>query len=256
MSNARTLTYFISDVHLGAAYIPDRKEHEKRLCAFLDSIAPKAKALYMLGDILDYWFEYRTVVPRGYVRFFGTLARLADAGVEIVWFVGNHDMWLFDYLRDEIGIRIVDTSEGGIPVTIDGVEFFLGHGDTFGRQPWPYRCLRAIFHNKVCQKLYSGIHPRWTIPFAHGWSSHSRKAASTAGRSRSVPQARADVELHAHKLSAENPGLRYIIIGHLHVVLDEKVNDHCRLIILGNWFRRATYAVFDGSTLTLADAGR
>lgn len=252
----RNLTYFLSDVHLGASYIPDRIAHEKRLCSFLSSIEGRAKNLFLLGDILDYWFEYKTVVPRGYVRFFGQLARMADAGVRIVWFIGNHDIWLFDYLRDEIGIEIVDTDKGGIPQTIDGVHFFLGHGDTFGRQPLSYRILRGFFHNRLCQKLYSGIHPRWTIPFAHGWSSHSRKSASTPdGRHEPIfdPRTRFATEVFARRLSAEDPELRYIIIGHIHVAVDEPLNNHCRLIVLGNWITRSTYAVFDGSKLELRE---
>ena len=101
----RDITYFISDLHLGATYLPDGAAYERRVVRWLESIKDEAKALYMLGDILDYWYEYRTVVPRGYIRFFGALARLADSGVEIYWFIGNHDIWLFDYLRDEIGLK-------------------------------------------------------------------------------------------------------------------------------------------------------
>jgi len=254
---SRTLTYFLSDIHLGAGYMPDRIEHEKKVTAFLQAIAPRAARLYLLGDILDYWFEYRTVVPRGYVRFFGQLAAMADAGTEIVWFIGNHDIWLFDYLRDELGIRIVDSSTGGIPVTIDGVHFFLGHGDTFGRQPAAYRTLRSIFHNRMLQKLYSGIHPRWTIPFAHGWSSHSRKGkSSTVPAPVFTPKARVATEVFARSLSAADPELRYIVIGHHHVAIDEPVNSRCRLIILGNWIDRSSYAVFDGSSLELKEWSR
>ncbi len=98
----RTATYFISDLHLGAGYIPDRIAHERKIVEWLRAIAPTAKTLYLLGDILDYWYEYRTVVPRGYVRFFGALAELADQGTEIVWLKGNHDIWIFDYLPKEI----------------------------------------------------------------------------------------------------------------------------------------------------------
>lgn len=249
----RTRTYFLSDVHLGASYITDRRGHEQRLVAFLDSISNDAGSLYLLGDILDYWFEYKTVVPRGYIRFFGALARLADSGVRIVWFIGNHDIWLFDYLRDEIGIEIVDTNQGGIPQIIDGVHFFLGHGDTFGRQPHSYMFLRGIFHNRFLQKLYSGIHPRWTIPFAHGWSSHSRKGAGYFAEPKLTARARAAVELKARQLSAEDPLLNYIIIGHHHVALDEPINDHCRLVILGNWINRSTYAVFENNKLELKE---
>lgn len=254
MSGAsRTRTYFLSDVHLGASYIADRRGHEKRLVAFLDSISQDACNLFLLGDILDYWFEYKTVVPRGYVRFFGALARLADSGVRVVWFIGNHDIWLFDYLRDEIGIEIVDTNRGGISQIIDGVHFFLGHGDTFGRQPRSYMFLRGIFHNRFLQKLYSGIHPRWTIPFAHGWSSHSRKGAGYFAEPKLTARARAAVEVKARQLSADDSLLRYVIIGHHHVALDEPVNDHCRLVILGNWINRSTYAVFENNELELKE---
>lgn len=250
---ARTKTFFLSDLHLGAAYVPDRIGAEKRVVAFLRSIESEAKAVYLLGDILDYWFEYRTVVPRGYVRFFGQLAAMADAGIDIVWFTGNHDIWLFDYLRTELGIRVVDV-KSGIAETIDGVHFFLGHGDTFGSQPLPYRMLRGLFHNRFCQKLYSAIHPRWTLPFAHGWSSHSRKGQASAATPEFGPRARAAVEVYARSLCAADPELRYIVLGHHHVALDEPVTPDCRLVILGNWIYDSTYAVFDGSKLRLKEA--
>ena len=139
--------YFLSDLHLGANYIADPKAHESRVVRFLESIAHDAKALYLLGDVLDYWYEYRHVVPRGYVRFFGALAQLADAGVEIVWFTGNHDVWLFDYLRDEIGLNVVKKA---LSVNIMGKNFLLSHGDNVGHQPRMYRFTRWCFYNKVC----------------------------------------------------------------------------------------------------------
>lgn len=249
---SRNKTYFLSDLHLGAAYIADGHAHQRRVVDFLRSIEDDAKAVYLLGDVLDYWFEYRTVVPRGYVRFLGQLARMADMGIQIVWFTGNHDIWIFDYLRDEIGIEIVDTESGYIEREIDGTLFHLAHGDNFGRQPKAYRWLRSIFHNKVLQKLFSGIHPRWTIPFAHAWSSHSRKGSEN---NNDFPwHAVSLAEDEARQLSDNNPKLRYIIIGHLHIILDKPIGDHCRLIILGNWINRSTYAVFDGNTLSLLEA--
>ncbi len=104
-------TFFISDLHLGASYLDEPKSYERRVVRFLNSIADEADELYLLGDILDYWYEYRTVVPRGYIRFFGALSALADKGVKITWFIGNHDIWLFDYLAQEIGLRVVDGYE-------------------------------------------------------------------------------------------------------------------------------------------------
>ena len=133
-------TYFISDLHLGAGYISDGRAHQQRVVRFLDSIADDADELIMLGDVLDYWYEYRTVVPRGFTRFFGALARLADRGVKITWFLGNHDIWLFDYLRDEIGMRVVDGSEVR---EIYGRKFYMAHGDGVGRLPASFRTQRA-----------------------------------------------------------------------------------------------------------------
>ena len=116
----RTKTYFLSDLHLGAAYLNRPHDRERMLARFLDGIAGDAARLYLVGDILDYWFEYRTVVPRGHVRFFGALAKLADTGVEIIWLIGNHDIWMFDYLRDELGVRVID---GSVETVIDGKRF-------------------------------------------------------------------------------------------------------------------------------------
>lgn len=244
--------YFLSDAHLGAGYIADPRAHEARLVSFLERIAPDAKAVYLLGDILDYWFEYRNVVPRGYVRFFGQLARMADAGVRIVWYTGNHDIWLFDYLRDEIGIEIADPRDGGELVELDGTLFYLGHGDNLGRQPTGYRIIRSAFRCRFLQRLYAGLHPRLTVPFAHGWSAHSRKAAPEPTLSGSV---RANLEVAALALATGHPALRYIVLGHYHVALDEPVGPNCRLIILGNWIKGGSYARFASGRLTLHDAG-
>lgn len=254
MMTARPNTYFLSDLHLGAAYISDPRAHERLVVDFLRSIEGDARAVYLLGDVLDYWFEYRTVVPRGFVRFFGQLARMADRGIEIVWFTGNHDIWLFDYLRDEIGIEIVDPSGSGISRLIDGTLFYLGHGDNFGPQPLGYRLIRAVFHNRVCQRLYASLHPRWTLPFAHGWSSHSRTSRRSAEpRPAHAPGVKAEVMAEARRLADEMPTLRHIIIGHYHRPLQQDVTPTCTLTMLGDWIRRSTYAVFDGKSLFLRE---
>lgn len=245
--------YFLSDAHLGAGYIADPRAHEARLVSFLERIAPDAKAVYFLGDILDYWFEYRNVVPRGYVRFFGQLACMADAGVRIVWYTGNHDIWLFDYLRDEIGIEVADPAGGGEFIELDGTLFYLGHGDNLGRQPLGYRIIRAAFRCRFLQRLYAGLHPRLTVPFAHGWSSHSRKAAPEPTLTGRV---RANLEVAARHLATTHPALRYIVLGHYHVAVDEPVGPDCRMIILGNWISGGTYARFASGHLTLHDAGQ
>lgn len=245
----RDKIYFISDLHLGAGYIKDPRAHELRVCRFLDAISADASELYLLGDALDYWFEYRTVVPRGYIRFFGNLARLSDAGVKIFWFIGNHDIWLFDYLRDEIGLSVIDGYE---VKEIAGKRFFLSHGDGVGKLPPLFRMLRATFRNSVCQKLYSGIHPRWTIPFAKGWSKSSRGDEYLSTPVFQGENGEPLVKFCRDYLN-EHPDqhIDYFVFGHRHVAVDYPLGHECRMIILGDWITQNTYAVFNGENLEL-----
>ena len=242
-SHVTKKAFFISDLHLGATYLPDPLEHERRVVRFLDSISSEASELYLLGDILDYWYEYRTVVPRGFTRFFGTLARMADNGIKITWFIGNHDIWLFDYLRDEIGMRIIDGTE---TATIMGKRFFMSHGDGVGRLPRGFRFLRAMFRNRICQKAYSAIHPRWTIPFAHKWSEHSRDFAN------STPQFEGEeneplIGFCREYLTTADPDIDYFVFGHRHIILEYPLGiGNSRMVILGDWIHHFSYGTFDG----------
>jgi UDP-2,3-diacylglucosamine hydrolase len=246
----RTKTYFLSDLHLGANYLTPEREYEKRVCDFLYSIKDEAREIYLLGDILDYWYEYRYVVPRGYVRFFGALATLADAGVKIYWFIGNHDIWLFDYLRDEIGTTVID---GYITKKIGETTFFLSHGDGLGKLPLGFRFIRSMFRNRICQKLYAAIHPRWTIPFAHAWSSSNREAhAPEAFKGEDEPM----VKFAREYLADVNANIDYFIFGHLHNLVNYKLSKKSSLIILGEWISLYSYAVFDGKKLILEQFSR
>lgn len=240
------IAYFLSDLHLGAPYFSDSKEAEKRVVDFLDSIKGEVDALFLLGDILDYWYEYRYVVPRGFVRFFGKLAELADSGVRIVWYIGNHDIWIFDYLPSELGIEVVD---GYIVENIDGHKFLMTHGDGIGKLLPSFKLLRKFFRNKICQKLFSGIHPRWTVPFAYNWSRHSRKVQGPSAQD--AKRIMNNIVTFSKEYLAQHPDVEYFIYGHLH--LFEKVNltDKASLIVLGEWISRCSYAKWDGNSLTL-----
>ena len=241
----KTLTYFISDLHLGAGYIADHREHERRVVEFLRAIEPTACRLYLLGDILDYWWEYRDVVPRGYVRFFGELARLADNGVEIVWFKGNHDIWIFDYLPREIGLMVHD----GVMVTeMDGKRFLLEHGDGVGRLPWTFRMLRGLFRCRFAQRLYAAIHPRWTVGFAHAWSSHSRKSGGYVAPD-TVCNNLVDFAVEYNRTATDK--IDYFIFGHLHVAVDRQLPDGSKMVVLGDWISRFSYAVWDGKNIRI-----
>ena len=173
MDSLRKKIYFASDAHLGARFHKDPLAVEKRLVRWLDSIKDEAMAIYFLGDMFDYWYEYKYVVPKGFVRFLGKLAELSDNGVEIHIFIGNHDIWMFDYLPKEIGAII---HRDVLTVDLLGKRFFLGHGDEVDYRSKAFRFLRTLFRNKFCQWLYAGIHPRWTFGFALGWSLSRRKS--------------------------------------------------------------------------------
>ena len=230
-------TYFLSDLHLGAPYMKDSRENERRVVRFLDSIKNDADAIYLLGDILDYWYEYRYVVPRGYVRFFGKLAELSDSGIKIVWLKGNHDIWIFDYLPNELGIIVKD---GWLIEEIHGKNFFLSHGDGVGKLAASFKMIRNIFRNRFCQWMYSGIHPRWTVPFAYKWSEHSRKN----GEARGVPQEMTlkNLKNFVKEDSALHPEIDYYVFGHVHLVSREAIEGRCEMIILGEWIRTFSYA--------------
>ncbi|MDE6808941.1 MAG: UDP-2,3-diacylglucosamine diphosphatase [Muribaculaceae bacterium] len=242
--------YFISDLHLGASYLAnDKINREKTVCNFLESIADDADSLYLVGDILDYWFEYRNVVPRGYIRFFGTLARLADRGIKITWMIGNHDIWIFDYLPREIGMRVID---GELIEEILGSRFYITHGDGCGKRTLGFRFIRSVFRNRFCQKIYSGIHPRWTIPFALSWSSHSRKADHSYAEPIIEPEKDSYVRFAIdYNTTHANEKVSRFVFGHRHIVLDYTTPDGSEVIILGDWINHFTYGVFDGKTFEL-----
>ncbi|MCM1110879.1 MAG: UDP-2,3-diacylglucosamine diphosphatase [Clostridium sp.] len=237
MTDRKTPTaYFISDCHLGARYIDDRRAHEKRVVDWLGRIAADATELYLLGDIIDYWFEYRYVVPRGYTRFFGALASLADSGVKVTWLKGNHDIWLFDYLRDEIGLEVAD---GVIEREIGGGRFVMAHGDGIGCQSWYFSAMRSMFRNRFLQWLYAAIHPRWTVGLAHAWSSHNRMAGhpetadSLGENDRYVTFAR--------DWTRRNGRADYFIFGHRHILVDQPGPAGSRIVVLGDGFRLFSY---------------
>ena len=242
-------TYFLSDLHLGAPYFPDSKENERRVVAFLDSIKEDADAIYLLGDILDYWYEYKYVVPRGFVRFFGKLAELSDAGIKIVWLIGNHDIWIFDYLPQELGISVVD---GSIVEKIHGKKFFLSHGDGIGKLKGSFKFIRSIFRNKFCQWMFAGIHPRWTVPFAYNWSRHSREGGMPIDKiDESGTEMLGGIKEFVKDYHKEHPDVDFYMFGHLHILTREMLEEGCEIIVLGEWIRTFSYAKMGKTGLKL-----
>ena len=241
-------TYFISDTHLGAAYLSNPRESERRVVRWLQSIKDSAERIYLLGDIIDYWFEYRNVVPRGFVRFFGKLAELADSGIAITWITGNHDIWIFDYLPSELGIKVVT---GTITEQIDNHRFLLDHGDKVGCQPRGFRLMSAVFHNRFCQRLYATLHPRLTMPFAYYWSKSNRLNRSAESIAQENERGLKILRDFSEQHSATHPDVDFYIFGHMHVVNDSLLSSGKRMIVLGEWINGNTFARFDGDNLEL-----
>ena len=152
--------FFISDAHLGSWALDHKRMQERRLVRFLDDIKDKAQAVYMLGDMFDYWYEYKYVVPKGYTRFLGKISELTDSGVEVHYFIGNHDIWMFGYLERECGVIL---HKEPLTVEIMGKEFFLAHGDGMGDPSRSFRLLRKVFRNRFCQFLFSLLPTRWSM---------------------------------------------------------------------------------------------
>lgn len=253
MDSPRKKIYFASDAHLGARFHRDPLAVEKRLVRWLDGIKEEAQAIWFLGDMFDYWYEYKYVVPKGHTRFLGKLAELADSGVEIHIFIGNHDIWMFDYLPSEIGAVIHRE-----PLTVDllGKRFFLAHGDEVDHRSRTFRVIRSIFRNRFCQWLYSGIHPRWTFGFALGWSLSSRKSGL---KKKEEEKAAADYKgeageyliAFAKSYLATHPDINFFIFGHRHIMLDLMLSRTSRVLIAGDWMQYFSYIEWDGEHLWL-----
>lgn len=239
--------YFASDAHLGAKTLENPLDTERRLVRWLDRIKSDAEAIYFMGDMIDFWFEYKTVVPRGYVRFFGKVAELSDSGIDIHWFIGNHDLWLTDYISTELGVKV---HRQAMLCTLKGRSFFLSHGDEFGDpKDYKFRIIRAIFHNSLCRKAFSGIHPRWTIGFAHAWSRQSRIKGEKY--SNYLGEEKEHLVLFAKQYLKQHPAVDFFVFGHRHIPLDLMLSRETRLIILGDWITHFSYGVLDEEGFSL-----
>lgn len=240
--------YFLSDAHLGSLAIEHGRMHERKLVNFLDSIKHKARAVYLLGDIFDFWYEYRNVVPKGYTRLLGKISELTDMGIEVHYFYGNHDLWQHDYFEKECGMIINRHNE---VVELNGQTFYLAHGDGLGTQDRRFKLLRRIFHSKTCQCLFSAIHPRWGISFGLEWAKRSRLKRIDGKEPPYQGEEKEDLVRFAKTYLTTHPDINFFIFGHRHIELDLMISRTSRVIILGDWINEFSYAVFDGEQLFL-----
>ena len=220
--------YFLSDAHLGSLAIEHGRMQERRLVRFLDSIKYKAAAIYLLGDMFDFWNEYRYVVPKGYTRFLGKLSELTDMGIEVHFFTGNHDIWTYGYLEEECGLMVHTR-----PLTTEIYDkvFFLAHGDGLGDPDNRFKLLRRVFHNRTCQRLFNAVHPRWGMWLGLTWAKHSRLKRAEG---KELPYLGEDKEYlvqFTKNYMKTHSNVDFYLYGHRHIELD-LMDDHSRRLDL------------------------
>lgn len=242
--------YFLSDTHLGSRAIRSGRMHERRIVNFLNSIKHKASTIYLLGDIFDFWYEYKTVVPKGYTRFLGKISELTDLGVEVHFFIGNHDIWCKDYLTEECGVIM---HYQPLTVEIHGKEFYLAHGDGLGDPNKKFKLLRSMFHSPILQKLFSNIHPRWSMELGLSWAKHSREKHEQQGIPVYMGEDKEHLVSYSKEYLGSHPNINFFVYGHRHIMLDLMLSKSSRVLIIGDWIHNFSYAVFDGEHLFLEE---
>lgn len=241
------MIYFVSDIHLGCADAAVSRRAELAFCRWLDMVAKDAKSIYLLGDIFDFWFEYRTVAPQGYVRVLGRLAELTDRGVEVVFYAGNHDMWCLDYLTRECGVRVVLKPQ---VESIAGRSVHLAHGDNMNIKGQPMlRLMNSLFRSGVARWLFRWlIHPDFSMRLGRMFSGKSRKSHSNEIPSLAVLE---PLKQYAEEHHKANGDVATYIFGHMHIP-HHAVCEGVEMLFLSDWSREeATYAQMDGSSVEL-----
>jgi UDP-2,3-diacylglucosamine hydrolase len=238
-------TYFISDIHLGSPNFEESLKREKLLVQWMKEKSENAEAFYLLGDIFDFWFEYKHVVPRGFTRFLGTLSEITDSGIPVYFFTGNHDIWIFDYLSKETGVRIIKKP---IIKNIYGKQFYLAHGDGLGPYDKKYNFLKSIFTNRFLQWCFKRIHPNFSIAFAFRWSKYSRGKHDLP----EIPDYEKEWLIkYARNVLKDDASINYFVFGHRHIPIHYFLNENAEFINLGDWLINFTYGSFDGDNFEL-----
>lgn len=243
----RKKTYFISDAHLGVDAKQSSKEREEKMVSWLDSIKDNARAIYFLGDIFDHWFEYKNVIPKGFMHLIGKLVELKRLEIEVYFFTGNHDMWMFDFFESELNIPIYRHPQ---KIEIEGKNFHLEHGDALPNSKFADKAMKVLFSSPFLQWSFARLHPNFAIGIMKFFSKRSRMAHESY-----------DKEFHhkdeymidyAELLSEKDANIDFIIMGHRHLPIDFTLkNGSCRYLNLGDWINYFSYAVFDGQELKI-----
>lgn len=239
--NGRKL-YFASDLHLGLPDYAQSLQREKHFVRWLDTIKTDAAAVFLLGDIFDFWYEWKRVAPQGFIRFLGKICELTDSGIPVHYFTGNHDIWVFDYLPRETGMLL---HRKRLEIEANGKRLFLAHGDGLGPNDLTFKLIKKVFTCRTAQWLFSRFHPNFAIGLAYKWSRHSRYV-------KPVPHFKGiDKEwliLYALRKIQTQP-YDYLVFGHRHIPAKIRISAQSTYINTGDWLHHYSYAVFDGNTM-------
>ncbi len=240
--------YFASDFHLGIPNYEESLKREKLLVKWLDEIKEQAKEIYFMGDIFDFWFEYRTVVPKGYTRLFGKIAEITDSGIPVHLYKGNHDMWAYDYLSTELGIQMHRNPEIKV---FNNKRFYIGHGDGCGPGDHGYKFLKKVFEGKLNQWFFKLIHPNTSFRLALYFSRRSRLASITKGKGTFNGKEGERLYHYCESVLKNDKDIDYFIFGHRHIPLDLEVGEKSKYINIGDWITYFSYVVFDGNEVRI-----
>jgi UDP-2,3-diacylglucosamine hydrolase len=238
--------YFLSDFHLGSPSLEKSRIRERKIVSFLNSIRHDAAAIFVVGDMFDFWFEYKTVVPRGFVRILGKLAELADEGIELHFFVGNHDMWIRNYFQEELNMKVYFEPTY---FQFNQHRFLIGHGDGQGPGDHSYKFLKKIFRNPLCQWAFGKIPPAWGMGIANYFSRKSREADKSAEEVFLGEENEWLIIYCKEVLQKEK--VDYFIFGHRHLPIDFNLPNNSKYLNLGEWINFCSYVVYDGTNAQL-----
>lgn len=238
--------YFASDFHLGVPNPESSLVREKKICRWLDLIKNDAQEIFLVGDIFDFWYEYKYTIPKGTTRLLGKIAEITDSGIPVNFFIGNHDLWMKDYFEKELGVHVYHSA---IERSFFGKKFVIGHGDGLGPGDNWYKLLRMIFASKFCQWMFSRLHPNLAFYIARRSSRYKRELDGKADED-FLGEENEFLFLYCREYLKTNPA-DYFIFGHRHLPLDLNVDGKARYINLGEWFNYCSYVEFDGEKLEL-----
>ena len=238
--------YFASDNHLGAPTQEQSLPREKKFVAWLDNIKQDAAAIFLLGDLFDFWFEYKTVVPKGFTRTFGKLAEISDSGIPIYYFVGNHDLWMNGYFEEELNISVYHKPQ---EYTFNNKTFFIGHGDGLGPKDKGYKRMKKVFTNPVAKWFFRWLHPDLGVKLAKYFSVKNKLISGEEDIKFLGEDNEWLVQYSKKKLTEKHRD--YFVFGHRHLPLEIDLENNSKYINLGDWISYYTFAVFDGETMEM-----